>query len=460
VSGAHVTDTIGTILSQALVIEVYDSTGKLAPLGTSVRFEAVPNVARSAFETFVVAIGLSSFSTTALGTTDASGRTSVLVRLGFLAGPARVAIYVPTLGLRDTALYTVTPGAPANVSLAPIDTAVTVGRGFAFRASATDSRGNVRSDQIAWEVSGPGVAIDPTGQVTSSAIGRYAITARVAAASAMAALSVVPQGRFAGVRADSISRIVLSDLDGSNMRDIGPIVFAEMGGQPMWLPGTNRLIISASNQVPYELRTVDDAGNARRFLTTIPPALEGHVEPGPTANGQWVFFSGIDNRCLGGSTYCLYRARSDGSGAELLSDTIQQTAANLRPAPSPDGTKVAYVGRDPSGLAIIKVLDVATRTVAPWTAPGLNPRWAPDGTHIAYLERYGGRIMLVRPDGTGIRALTAPSLVFYDDPMSWSADGQFILARNQDRFAVVDVATGVTIPLPHTITFLAATFRW
>jgi len=459
-SGANVTDTIGTILSQALVIEVFDSTGKLAPQGTSVRFEAVTNAARTGFETFVLSIGLSAFSTTALGTTDAAGRTSILVRLGFLAGPARVAIYVPTLGLRDTARYTVTPGAPANISLAPQDTAVTVGRGLSLRVSVTDSHGNARNDQISWQSSEPGVAISPTGQVTTSAIGRYTITARVAPASAIAALSVVPQGRIAGVRADAVSRIILSDLDGLNVRDIGPIVFADEGGQPMWLPGTNRVLIAAANQVPYELRTVDDAGNTRRFLTTVPATLESHTEPGPTANGQWVFFSGIDNRCLGAAAYCLYRARSDGTGAELLSDTIQQTAAHLRPAPSPDGSKVAYVGRNTAGIAVIKVLDVATRSVASWSVSGLNPRWAPDGTQIAFLEYYGGRIMLVRPDGTGVRALTDPSVVFTDEPMSWSADGKFILARIQDRFAVVDVATGVTIPLPHTITLLAATFRW
>ena len=457
VSGANLADTIDAILPQALVIEVRDSAGNLAPLATGVRFEAVREPTRFAFEAFVRALGGSDFSLAALGTTDASGRVSVQVRLGPRAGPARVAIYVPTLGLRDTARYTIMPGAVSDLLLEPYDTVLTVARSFSYRAKVTDRYGNVRGDPVSWQVSGPGVSVASTGPVTATAIGRFTITARIGAIAPTALLSVVPAGRMASVRRDSVQRIVVSDLDGSSPQDMGPISLSVLAPASVWLPGTNRMIISTAN--PWELRTVNDAGVQQRFLTTIPATLTSHGEPGPSANGQWVYFSGADTRCHT-ELWCLFRARSDGSGAELLSDTIRTAWSHLRPAPSPDGSRVAYVGADAAGLPVIKFLDVATRTVTTTGVRGTNPRWSPDGTQIAVFDPYSYEIKLIPAITVGTRTLPGTFLTYEDVPMSWSADGKFLLVKTEFHFSVVEISTGLTIPLSQSDGWLAAIFRW
>ena len=72
-----------------------------------------------------------SYTNFATGETDGAGRAGVLVQMGPIAGPARIAVSVPTVGVEDTARYTVLPGQPSAILLTPLDTAVYAGAGAA-----------------------------------------------------------------------------------------------------------------------------------------------------------------------------------------------------------------------------------------------------------------------------------------------------------------------------------------
>src|SRR5687767_8918344 len=133
VSGAVATDSIGAILALPILVEVHDSSGRLAPAGTLVQFAGVQRLPLVVFEAEVRAPQAQQFEPVTIGTTNGGGRVSAHVRLGFVAGPARVVVSAPALGVSDTATYTVVPGAPHDVRLEPIDTTIHVGRSYAIR---------------------------------------------------------------------------------------------------------------------------------------------------------------------------------------------------------------------------------------------------------------------------------------------------------------------------------------
>jgi len=76
---------------------------------------------------------------------------------------------------------------------------------------------------------------------------------------------------------------------------------------------------------------------------------------------------------------------------------------------------------------ILRILEVAGGAITDLGLIGHGPRWSPDGSWIAYLRGGdGGELIIVRPDGTGLRELaTGPKKVYFD----WSPDSQWILGR-------------------------------
>ena len=88
-AGADVTDTIGAVLTQALVVQVREPSGALVR-DAVVRFTALPNDSMpyaSAIE--VAPLTSQYFSGFTSDSTDANGRAAVLVELGGIAGKSR-----------------------------------------------------------------------------------------------------------------------------------------------------------------------------------------------------------------------------------------------------------------------------------------------------------------------------------------------------------------------------------
>lgn len=141
VVGSGVTDTVLTQPAQALIAEVRDTRGEVVP-GVIVRFQSRPpsDTARQFYEAaiFVCQLTASSCfnSQFVADTTDRSGRVKALVRLGSVAGKAVVLVTVPELGVQDSAIFTVTPGAPVKLNLSTRDTTLDIAGAATLRGCA------------------------------------------------------------------------------------------------------------------------------------------------------------------------------------------------------------------------------------------------------------------------------------------------------------------------------------
>ncbi len=98
----------------------------------------------------------------------------------------------------------------------------------------------------------------------------------------------------------------------------------------------------------------------------------------------------------------------EGGTMDLISDNTSDTA----PAPSPDGTKIAFmsVGRDGASNWEIFVMDSNGGNVTRLTDNGANdglPAWSPDGSTIAFASDRDGAwgIWAMNPDGSDQRKL-------------------------------------------------------
>jgi hypothetical protein len=440
VSGAPATDTIGATLSQALVVEVHDSTGKLAPTGTVVQFAGVQPGHLIVYEAEVRAPGMSIFAPLATATTDANGRVGVEVRLGHVAGPARVAVSVLTLGVSDTIAYTIVPGAAYDVTIAPLDTTIYVGQSYTMRGGVIDRGRNLRPDPLTWTTSGSGLSVTSTGVVTATAYGRYSVVATRTSTNAMGVVvSVPPQVRLAGCLD---TRVIGVDINGTNLRDLRPFVAPGDCGTPRWIPGRNVLVYTHRDFGVPSVYVTDESRAARPFLIDPPLTLTLHGEAAPSANGEWVYFGGFDSRCSL-AHFCLFRSRADGTAAEWLGSDAMFPNGISEPAPSPDGTRVAVVSLE-DDVPVIRVFDVATQTVSSWSVPGRYPAWSPTGTHIAFMPNGTGPIRLMNPDGSGIRNLTSGG--FEEEHLAWSADGRWLVRRASSYGVIlVDVTIGTVM---------------
>ena len=433
VQGAGVSDTVTAIATTALVIEVHDSTGVRAPLGTVVRFTGT-NVVMSQLDanlfTPFVAKGV-----------DDSGRAAVLVRLGTVAGSGTIAIAVPTLGIVDTARYTILPGLPSRVLLAPLDTLLGVGHSFRYRGGVTDQYNNRREDPITWSVD-PAVTVTNDGTLTVSEIGRYRITATATIGGVVrtstAQVTGVPNARIAAWRDGSMT---LMDFDGGNFRVLAPVRDGGIGPSAQWMPTRDAIVYSTVVGDYQRLYVTDTLGVSRPFFTTTPPNMTHQAEPRVAAGGEWLIFGAYAAQC----GYCLHRARIDGTNAELLSSTV--SSGNPVFAPSPDGSRIAvFTG---SG---VRMFDVATKTLSSWTlSTASGPAWSPDGAKIAVLQTAGG-LSLINPDGSTIRTVTATR--FMNGSIAWLPDSRFLVARTTNyTWELIDTQTSseLLVPFPGNV---------
>jgi hypothetical protein len=455
VSGYNLTDTIEAKPVKALVVEVRDDRGAIVPQGTVVRFSPVVSDFNS--EMLVGSLTSTSFNIFAAAETDGAGRAAVLVQMGTVAGPARIAISVPTVGVEDTARYTVLPGQPSAILIAPLDTAMYVGGSYTIRGGVVDRWGNARTDPVAYTAT-PGVSVSSSRVVSASTIGRYAVTGTAGGLSATGRFSVVPQGTVAAlVYRDDGFHIVTFNLDGSGFHDVVRVVDAGIGPRPRWIPGTNTIIYTEYFGGLQQLRTVDANGKVSPFFSSPPVTMMHQAEPSPSANAPVLYFSAYDSRCYGASAYCLFRSGIDGTNPELLGDRIAVADENPHPSASPDGSKVAFVMRGPQ----IKVFDYTTRTVSTWSVAGNYPAWSPDGTQIAYEDPSGGPLHLINPDGTSQRVITSDSGYYSDSRVAWSPDSKWLIGQNfaNGSLDVIEVATGKVLPIMSGVGYGSVSWR-
>jgi Tol biopolymer transport system component len=333
-----------------------------------------------------------------------------------------------------------------------------MGSSYTLGGGVVDMWGNVRSDPITWSAGSAGITVSSAGVVTAPTIGRYIVRATSSLGTGNALVSVVPRGRLAAWSSPYGSgNIFAVDLDGTNRVTLASLNDGGIGAHPAWIPGTSTIVYSAYVNGLQTLYKVGTDAMPAPFFATRPPNVSHEAEPTPSADGRWLYFSASDSRCTA-NAYCLYRSRIDGTEPELLGSYISTTRASWRPAPSSDGSKVAFVLGGPDVELAIRVFDVATKTVSSWSAQGEAPVWSPDGAQIAYVASGTGAITLINPDGSGARMLTPPGYA-YTRPLSWSPDGRWIVAPSQGMLHLIDAVSGAVLPLEWSVGLYAGSLK-
>lgn len=376
--------------------------------------------------------------------TDAEGIARARATLGTVAGPATLRVRVPSLGYEDTLRVTVRPGAPVGLALSPADTAVQVGRSYAVAAADLDRYGNrTPRASVGLSTVSPHVSLQGS-QVTGTSFGRVQVTGTAGGRTATARVSVVPAGTVAATRVTvpGSTSTVLMGLDGSGATVLASAPAATVEG---WSPdGTRLLMVYDVLDQPARIFGYHVSGGTTETLLDLRhhPRVHDAGSPRYSPDGRWIWFSGYES-AFGNSL--LWRMRPDGSELALVTPGGPWINAQ-DPDLSPDGTRLVYSGQrgEEDALRAVMVMDVAsgthTRLVNDWTA---RPRWSPTGEWIAFGAN--GRPYLVRPDGTGYRALTAAGGI-----VEWSPDGRYLLVQGGD-WSVVDVATGEAVPIPASV---------
>ncbi len=197
-----------------------------------------------------------------------------------------------------------------------------------------------------------------------------------------------------------------------------------------WSPDGSRLLAWRYRRVP-SISIVNADGS-------IGPQVARNVGSDPprwSPNGRSVAYEGFDNY----RSHAIYVARADGSSTRRVANDAATADRGGSVTWSPDGTRLAYVGKTNGHYAIlvVRVNGASTAPVPilrlePGASPVRNLAWSPDGSTIAF-ESFG--IALINADGTGLRKLPVPAEAY--GPV-WSPDGSKLALAGRNLNYVID----------------------
>jgi len=439
--GDHGADTVGSVVKPAFTVQLVD--GNLSPMAGQTIYFGSDGV-------LIAPTDNPSFQTNRFPvTTDANGIAAAYVEFTQSAGTGKVVATAPS-GQYVTGHYSVLPGAPRYVRADPSDTALFVGGTEIYRPYITDAYGNRRADTPTYLYKSLNSALSISGptQATGAAIGRGMVEIRALGFTDTVLTSVVPKGRVLGHYrgfGDTGGYIMLTNLDGSSFDTIPQ---SSPGGTSLdWAPNDTTVVVSANGGaylILMNLRGLSHPISSSAFL-------RAEWYPRFTSDGSYIFFSGVDSttNCFG-----VWRILPDGTALEhIVADTTDcgpfvwtgPPSPDFWPAISPDTTRIIYVDRS------LRLRTLATGVDVTLGVFGDAPDWSPTGNWIAYDSL--GTLKVIHPDGTGNQTLLFRGQTFGNQlpGTTWSPDEQWLVYRGYDRLVLLQISTGLQLPLAFTV---------
>jgi TolB protein len=190
-----------------------------------------------------------------------------------------------------------------------------------------------------------------------------------------------------------------------------------------------------------ELYTITDDGGGFRKVTRN-TQRRAEIQPAWSPDGTRIAFARSEAcRVPLGSCYAIWTVHADGTDLRRLTSTRVRVRGRLRPlssfAPtwSPDGARIAYVrGVEPSGATILWVMNAEgteKRRLAA-TSSADHPAWSPDGGRIAFSAGGSQDIYVLDVRDRQVRRLFNTPLLAESLP-DWSPDGQRIAYEREDQ---------------------------
>ena len=382
------------------------------------------------------------------------GRASVYVCMGPFIGEFIDTIFVPGLKIAYPWRVRVTHGREPKLTTLPSDTALYPGASYIVRAGVVDRAQRAVPVQGTVSSRSSAVAVGADGTVTAREIGRASLLVQYQGRIDSGAVSVVPRGRIAAARLGDTTAVTLIDLDGSRQRTFR--VNPRDAPRPAWHPSGAYLVnpmrpVSAADTTPYRIGVLDTVSG----IWTLRPTTPGTRGDGPAAfspDGEWMYVirGAPSTRFVDGDA--LYRVRVDGSGiAELVGYDPGPSISD--PSVSPDGKQVA-MSLDGNGLR--RLIVPTTPPLGPMSlskalATGARPVWSPVGDDIIMFGTEG--IWTMPAASTAIESrryylpLAGGQTYGGFSGATWSPDGRWILTRAPARLVLIEVATGLVLPL-------------
>jgi hypothetical protein len=199
-------------------------------------------------------------------------------------------------------------------------------------------------------------------------------------------------------------------------------------------PGVNGKIVFSSQSCmdgPQYIRSVNPDGTGLTEVT--PPVCDatgfpGDIDPEASPDGKRIAFTRWDE-----TAFDIFVVNADGSG---LKNVTNDTLPNEEPTWSPDGTEIAFVGRQPGGQSDVYVVnaDGSGEPKRIFSAPSGVPTlaWSPNGEKIAFTAALTGdsvgdlgEIYTMNADGSGVTNLTKHAGA--ESNPDWSPDGTKIV---------------------------------
>jgi WD40 repeat protein len=341
--------------------------------------------------------------------------------------------------------FTVLPGSPTLVRADPSDTTLYVGGTETLRPFIVDAYGNRRPDTPVYQYHSLNAVLtmNSLGKATAATFGRGLVAVSALGFTDTVRASVVPTGRIA-TQTTGAPYVIMMNLDGSSQDS----VLIDLPPRSLDWSSVNHMFVMDRGGGPDFIYAMDTTGHLRRVDTNSLMRSEWYPRYSP--DGSYMYFTGNDSVS---TCYGVWRMHQDGTAlGRVVADTLDcgPYAAQGGPSPeyassvSPDGTQLVYASRT------LRVRTLATGVDTSLGVVGYVPRWSPTGEWIAYDSL--GTLMLIHPDGTGHQALADRRDDQYpSDLFTWSPDGQWLLYHTSDRIVLVQVTTGLQLPLAVTI---------